>query len=379
MNYSLNFTVEPFLPRLEDVELKFTSDKLAETIVNNDSFKTNSRSYIKPRCKKQSNRCPKPKRTMDTAFKRNNFNSSLVLQMENSSSSLPQRSTESCSDHSSKFNKGDNSCNSRKEFCEKVEFDFVGKVQLKQHEKKSFQKSMINTDGFLWKRKWNKQDRSKNIYYSCTAMENGEKCSAVKAFYRNFGNSEWIVEYVSAHSGAHDIVNYVEGDTDKPEEQNQAHNKQTTDKQQEFANEILNSTNLQEMDEGHKKHERKDDNPSKRYAVDEKELSFDVNDLFNSSDIEFPENENSSKDNDDRREDASVKKENENPSVPSPKKDETCDKHEDMAMDESCWENDNSTDDSIEEYNEKDGAPEMRINRDVKVHKMQLQENVTMS
>ena len=109
MIYSLNFTVEPFLPRLEDVEFQFTGDELAETIVNNDSFKTNSRSYIKPRSKKQSNRRPKPKRTMDTAFKRNNFDSSLVSQMENSSSSLPQRSTESCSDHSSKFNKGDNS------------------------------------------------------------------------------------------------------------------------------------------------------------------------------------------------------------------------------------------------------------------------------
>ena len=206
-------------------------------------------------------------------------------------------------------------------------------------------------------------------------MENGEKCSAVKAFYRNFGNSEWIVEYVSAHSGAHDIVNYVEGDTDKPEEQNKAHNKQTTDKQQEFANEILNSTNLQEMDEGHEEHERKDNNPSMGNAVDEKELSFDVNDLFNSSDIEFPEIENSSKDNDDRREDASDKKENENPSVPSPKKDETGDKHEDMAMDESfnnsgieCRENDNSTDDSIEDDNEKDAAPEMLINKDVKSH-----------
>ena len=47
-----------------------------------------------------------------------------------------------------------------------------------------------------------------------------------------------------------------------------------------------------------------------RNAVDEKELSFDVNDLFNSSDIEFPENENSSKDNDDRREDVSEEKRN---------------------------------------------------------------------
>ena len=34
-----------------------------------------------------------------------------------------------------------------------------------------------------------------------------------------------------------------------------------------------------------------------------------------------------------------------------------------------CPENDNSTDDSIEEDNEKDAAPEMLINRDVKAHK----------
>jgi hypothetical protein len=329
-----------------------------------------------PRSKKQSNRRPKPKRIMDMAFKRNNVDTSLVSEMENSSSSLPQRSTESCSDHSSKFNKGDNSCNSRQEFCKKVEFDFVGKVKLKQHEKKSFQKSTINTDGFLWMRKWNKQDRSKKIYYSCTGMENGEKCSAVKTFYRNFGNSEWIVEYVSAHSGANDIVNYGEGDTDKPEEQNQEHDKQTNDNRQEFANETLNSTNLQDMDGGHEEHERKGKNPSMRNTVDEKELSFDANDLFNSSDIEFPETENSSKDNDDRREDASEGKETENPSVLSSKKDETGDKHEDMAMDElfnnsgiECPENDNSTDDSIEEDNEKDAAPEMLINRDVKAHK----------
>ena len=70
------------------------------------------------------------------------------------------------------------------------------------------------------------------------------------------------------------------------------------------------------------------------------------------------------------------KKETENPSVLSPEKDETGDKHEDMAMDESfnnsgieCRENDNSTDDSIEDDNEKDAAPEMLINRDVKSHK----------
>ena len=77
-----------------------------------------------------------------------------------------------------------------------VDSDFVGKVIIGA----SKFKTKYPDDGYLWKLKKNKKDRSKKVFYTCAAVKNGENCKAVKAIFTSFVKKQTVIEYVSCHS-----------------------------------------------------------------------------------------------------------------------------------------------------------------------------------
>ena len=83
-----------------------------------------------------------------------------------------------------------------------VDSDFVGKVIIGESKFSSKFTKKYPEDGYLWKRKWNnKSDRSKKkAFYTCAAVKNGENCKAVKAIFTSFVKRQTVIEYVSSHS-----------------------------------------------------------------------------------------------------------------------------------------------------------------------------------